>query len=127
MLRNYGGLVRFTTGKKVLTNCQPKLSQEDYDADSVAGNSDAEVTGDTTPAVEQRSGLHCGANKPLEPEENGATVATREPESRKVSLWAFFLQGTEKGKKKAKCTVEGCKTPVVMAQATSIAAHYRPP
>eukprot|EP00904_Undaria_pinnatifida_P009263 jgi/Undpi1/5467/HiC_scaffold_2.g00746.m1 len=73
---------------------RPKV-MEDYDADSVAGNSDAEVTGDTTPAVEQRSGLHCGANEPLEPEENGATVATRKPESRKLIL-GFIVGGQNK-------------------------------
>ena len=93
--------------------------EEDYDDDdSAAGDSDAEVTVVIEPAVEQRSGLDDGAEKKLALE-SGATVVWRKPKNKKSSLRAFFLQGTEKGKKRAKCAVEGCKKPIVMAQATS--------
>ena len=82
------------------------------------------MTGVINSAVEQGSGLDDGAEKPPALEnptalEGGATVVWRKPNNKKSTVWAFFLQSTEKGKKRAKCTVEGCKKPVVMAQATS--------
>lgn len=104
---------------------ESSASEDDSDDDSsVAGDSEAEVTRVTKPAVEKGSGLDAGADKPSALEqplavESGATVMWRKPKNKKSSLWAFFLQGTEKGKKRAKCTAVSCKKPVVMAQATS--------
>ena len=72
---------------------------------------------------DQRSGLDDGAEK-TPALESVSNVVWRKPLNKKSSLWAFFHQGTERGRKKAKCTVEGCTKPVVVAQATSNLAQH---
>ena len=107
-----------------VSSVESSASEEDYDDDRAVGDSDAEVTVVINSAVEQGSGLDDGAEKPPALEnppalEGGATVVWRKPNNKTSTLWAFFLQSTEKEKKRSKCTVKGCKKPVVMVQATS--------